>query len=208
MHILSRQLPSRATSTLGLALRLTQPTIPLTPARLTRSYSHRATTLETMATPHPHNDLARFHALLAETPRPRIMAVCGAGLSASSGLPTFRGAGGLWRNHRSMDLASAEAFERDPGLVWLFYAYRRHMAMGAEPAAGHKALAGMSEKYANFVCVSQNVDGGFPFTYTGSHIPIITTRTPTCPPRVPPADDVNERQLTQTRPPRARRPPP
>lgn len=109
-----------------------------------------------MATPHPHNDLARFHALLARNPR--IMAVCGAGLSASSGLPTFRGAGGLWRNHRSMDLASPEAFARDPGLVWLFYAYRRHMTMGAEPGAGHKALARIAEKHGDFLCVSQNVD--------------------------------------------------
>ncbi|KAL2114250.1 hypothetical protein VUR80DRAFT_10037 [Thermomyces stellatus] len=111
-----------------------------------------------MATLHPHNDLARFHALLTQNPRPRIMAVCGAGLSASSGLPTFRGAGGLWRNHRSTDLANPRAFERDPGLVWLFYAYRRHMAMGAEPGAGHEALAGMSKKYDDFLCVSQNVD--------------------------------------------------
>lgn len=165
MHILWRQLPSKATNPLHLARLHFQQTLPLTPSRLARSYSRKATTLETMATPHPHNDLARFHALLTRTPRPRIMAVCGAGLSASSGLPTFRGAGGLWRNHRSMDLASPDAFARDPGLVWLFYAYRRHMAMGAEPGAGHAALSGMSEKYGDFVCVSQNVDSELAWTF-------------------------------------------
>ena len=86
----------------------------------------------------------------------------GAGLSASSGPPTFRGAGGLWRNHRAMDLATPEAFERDPGLVWLFYGYRRHMAMEAVPGEGHRTLAIMSEKYPHFLCVSQNVDSKLP----------------------------------------------
>jgi hypothetical protein len=107
----------------------------------------------------PHNDLNRFHRLLRTSPR--IVAVCGAGLSASSGLPTFRGAGGLWRNHKATQLASPRAFKRDPGLVWLFYAYRRHMSMKAEPNAGHRALAALAKKYADFLCVSQNVDGEF-----------------------------------------------
>ena len=128
--------------------------------RLTSPYTTRATTLDTMSTPHPHNSLSRFYALLATNPR--ILAVCGAGLSAPSGLPTFRGAGGLWRTHRAMDLATPEAFEADPGLVWLFYGYRRHVAMGAEPGEGHRALAGMAEKYPDFLCVSQNVDSKFP----------------------------------------------
>lgn len=105
-----------------------------------------------------HSDLDRFHKLLRTNPR--IVAVCGAGLSASSGLPTFRGAGGLWRNHQAMQLASPRAFKRDPGLVWLFYAYRRHMAMKAEPNEGHRTLAAVAEKYDDFLCVSQNVDGG------------------------------------------------
>ena len=68
-----------------------------------------------------YNDMAAFHAKLARSKR--ILAVCGAGLSAASGLPTFRGAGGYWRNHQATDLATPGAFERDPGLVWLFYAY-------------------------------------------------------------------------------------
>ena len=107
-----------------------------------------------MATPRPHNNFSLFHTLLAQNPRPRIPSVCGAGLSASSGLPTFRGAGGLWRNHSSMDLANPAAFKRDPGLVWLFCDYRRHRALGAEPGPGHWALARMSEKYPDFLCIS------------------------------------------------------
>lgn len=61
-------------------------------------------------------DLASFHQHLKESSR--VLALCGAGLSASSGLPTFRGAGGLWRTHDSISLATPEAFSADPGLVW------------------------------------------------------------------------------------------
>lgn len=67
------------------------------------------------------NNLAAFHQKLASANR--ILAISGAGLSAASGLPTFRGAGGLWRNYEATDLATPEAFAEDPGLVWLFYAY-------------------------------------------------------------------------------------
>ncbi|CAN8101901.1 unnamed protein product [Discula destructiva] len=89
----------------------------------------------------------------------RILALCGAGLSAASGLPTFRGAGGLWRNHESTSLATPDAFRKDPALVWLFYAWRRHMALQAKPNAGHVALAQFSKKKDNFLCLTQNVDG-------------------------------------------------
>jgi len=70
-----------------------------------------------------YNSVEAFHEKLAQSKR--ILAICGAGLSAASGLPTFRGAGGLWRNHEATSLATPEAFERDPGLVWLFYGYVR-----------------------------------------------------------------------------------
>lgn len=70
-----------------------------------------------------YNSVAAFHEKLARSKR--ILAVCGAGLSAASGLPTFRGAGGLWRNHQATALATPEAFEADPGLVWMFYGYVR-----------------------------------------------------------------------------------
>lgn len=89
----------------------------------------------------------------------RVVALCGAGLSASSGLPTFRGAGGMWRNHVSVSLATPEAFKRDPALVWLFYAWRRHMCLKAEPNNGHYALAELARKKPNFLCLTQNVDG-------------------------------------------------
>ncbi|KAI0166642.1 DHS-like NAD/FAD-binding domain-containing protein [Xylariaceae sp. FL1272] len=89
----------------------------------------------------------------------RIVALCGAGLSAASGLPTFRGDGGLWRNHEPTDLATPEAFEEDPALVWLFYAWRKHMALKAQPNNGHYALAELAKKKENFLCLSQNVDG-------------------------------------------------
>jgi NAD-dependent SIR2 family protein deacetylase len=105
----------------------------------------------------PHNDIAECQKALLESNR--ILALCGAGLSASSGLPTFRGAGGLWRNHQATSLATPEAFARDPGLVWLFYAYRRHMALKAQPNAAHYALAALARKKKNFVCLTQNVDG-------------------------------------------------
>jgi NAD-dependent deacetylase sirtuin 5 len=102
-------------------------------------------------------DLASFHQHLASSKR--VLALCGAGLSASSGLPTFRGAGGLWRTHDSVSLATPEAFSADPGLVWQFYNYRRHMALQAQPNAAHYALAELARKMPGFQCLSQNVDG-------------------------------------------------
>ncbi|KAL2132935.1 hypothetical protein VTI74DRAFT_3156 [Chaetomium olivicolor] len=109
-----------------------------------------------MAPSPDYNSIPAFHAKLARSRR--ILAVCGAGLSASSGLPTFRGAGGLWRNYEATMLASAEAFEADPGLVWMFYAYRRHMALRAKPNAGHYALAALAKRNPDFLCLTQNVD--------------------------------------------------
>ena len=89
----------------------------------------------------------------------KILALCGAGLSAASGLPTFRGAGGLWRDHEAVDLATPEAFDEDPALVWQFYSYRRHMALQAKPNKAHYALAELAKKNKNFITLSQNVDG-------------------------------------------------
>lgn len=88
-----------------------------------------------------------------------IVALLGAGLSASSGLPTFRGTGGLWRNHDATMLATPEAFAADPGLVWQFYSYRRHMALKAQPNKAHYALAELAKRRENFLTLSQNVDG-------------------------------------------------
>lgn len=102
-------------------------------------------------------DLESFSAHLQSSKR--ILALLGAGLSASSGLPTFRGAGGLWRTHDAVSLATPEAFDADPGLVWQFYSYRRHMALKAQPNRAHLALAELARKREGFMTLSQNVDG-------------------------------------------------
>ncbi|OAQ74041.1 NAD-dependent histone deacetylase, silent information regulator Sir2 [Pochonia chlamydosporia 170] len=104
----------------------------------------------------PHNDVEAFHEVLRSSRR--ILALCGAGLSASSGLPTFRGAGGLWRMHEATKLATMRAFMTDPGLVWLFYGYRRHLALTSKPNPGHRALAALANKNPDFLCLTQNVD--------------------------------------------------
>jgi NAD-dependent SIR2 family protein deacetylase len=105
----------------------------------------------------PSSDVQQFGEVLKSSKR--VLALCGAGLSAASGLDTFRGAGGMWRNHQATTLATPEAFERDPGLVWLFYSYRRHKALQATPNAGHYALTELSKKMPDFITLTQNVDG-------------------------------------------------
>ena len=107
----------------------------------------------------PPNELESFSEHLKSSTR--ILALLGAGLSASSGLPTFRGAGGLWRTHEAQDLATPEAFEQWPGLVWQFYSYRRHMALKAKPNKAHIALAKLTDHKPGFMTLSQNVDGIF-----------------------------------------------
>lgn len=110
-----------------------------------------------MASAIPAADLRSFSEYLKG--RRRVLALLGAGLSASSGLPTFRGAGGLWRTHDATDLATPEAFEANPDLVWQFYSYRRHMALKAKPNPAHYALAKLAKMNKDFITLSQNVDG-------------------------------------------------
>lgn len=105
----------------------------------------------------PQKDLESFQAHLNQSTR--ILALLGAGVSASSGLPTFRGAGGLWRTHDATELATPQAFAANPGLVWQFYGYRRHMALKAKPNPAHYALAELARKKEHFITLSQNVDG-------------------------------------------------
>ena len=92
-----------------------------------------------------------------------IVVLTGAGVSAESGLATFRDANGLWHNHRIEDVATPEAFERDPKLVWEFYSARRHGALNVVPNAAHYALAAFSRSCEihgiEFTLVTQNVDG-------------------------------------------------
>ena len=90
----------------------------------------------------------------------RVAALTGAGVSQESGLRTFRDAQvGLWAQYRPEDLATPEAFARDPKLVWDWYAIRRARAGDAQPNPGHHALAEMSRKVPHFTLVTQNVDG-------------------------------------------------
>ena len=79
--------------------------------------------------------------MLAVSSTDRIFILAGAGLSAESGIPTFRGAGGLWRNYRIEEVASPEAWHRGPRLVWEFYSMRRRVASEAKPNPAHFALA-------------------------------------------------------------------
>ena len=105
----------------------------------------------------PPTDLESFQNHLRYSDR--VLALCGAGLSAASGLPTFRGAGGLWRSYDAVSLATPEAFDDDPGLVWQFYSYRRHMALQAQPNPAHYALAQLARRKKGFLTLTQNVDG-------------------------------------------------
>ncbi len=88
-----------------------------------------------------------------------IAVLTGAGVSAESGVPTFRGAGGLWRDFRPEDLATPGAFERDPRLVWEWYDWRRQKIAPAKPNLAHYALVTLEKRAPELTLVSQNVDG-------------------------------------------------
>lgn len=83
----------------------------------------------------------------------------GAGVSAASGVPTFRGADGLWSNFRVEELATPGAFARDPALVWKWYAWRRELVAACRPNRAHEVLAEWSRRFPRFTLVTQNVDG-------------------------------------------------
>lgn len=89
----------------------------------------------------------------------RLVVLTGSGVSSESGIPTFRGVNGFWENHSAEDLATWEAFQRDPELVWRWYEYRRQMIADAEPNPAHTAIADLENVYADFMLVTQNVDG-------------------------------------------------
>ena len=83
----------------------------------------------------------------------------GAGMSAESGVPTFRGSGGLWERYRPEELATPEAFARDPVLVWKWYKWRQEIVYNARPNPGHYAVAKLEEAEVVRAVVTQNVDG-------------------------------------------------
>ncbi len=83
----------------------------------------------------------------------------GAGISAESGVPTFRGPGGLWENHRPEELATLQAFQRDPALVWRWYNWRRKLISRCRPGPAHRALVELEARVPRFTLITQNVDG-------------------------------------------------
>jgi NAD-dependent deacetylase len=87
-----------------------------------------------------------------------VFVLTGSGISAESGLPTFRGVGGLWHSHRVEELASPEGFARDPLLVWTWYNERKAAHARAQPNAGHVALAQLERSIGDFTLATQNVD--------------------------------------------------
>ncbi|HEX4620207.1 MAG TPA: NAD-dependent deacylase [Myxococcaceae bacterium] len=92
-----------------------------------------------------------------------LLVLTGAGVSAESGLPTFRDANGLWEQHRVEDVASPEGFEANPNLVWRFYSERRAGAASCQPNAGHRALVEVEQHLGErFLLVTQNVDALHP----------------------------------------------
>src|SRR3954469_12407936 len=93
-------------------------------------------------------------------PAVRVAVLTGAGVSAESGIATFRGPGGLWEGHRVEEVATPEAFERDPALVWRFYNARRANLCTVRPNPGHAALVALEARVGDGVAlVTQNVDG-------------------------------------------------
>lgn len=105
----------------------------------------------------PDDHLCRARAYLASARS--ITVLTGAGISADSGVPTFRGTDGLWRNYRAEDLATPEAFERNPRLVWEWYNWRRELIATKEPNPAHIALAQLETRRREFWLITQNVDG-------------------------------------------------
>jgi NAD-dependent deacetylase len=87
-----------------------------------------------------------------------LFVLTGAGISAESGIPTFRGKDGLWKNYSATDLATPEAFDRDPGLVWEWYHWRQSIILNARPNPAHLALVELEKKFSDFLLLTQNVD--------------------------------------------------
>lgn len=108
----------------------------------------------------PSSDMASFRDVFRSAQH--VVALTGAGISAESGVPTFRGAGGLWRKYNAQDLATPSAFLANPSLVWEFYHYRRDLVLQKRPNAAHIALANAEKQFEKegrtFVVITQNID--------------------------------------------------
>ncbi|KAK9890185.1 hypothetical protein WA026_008986 [Henosepilachna vigintioctopunctata] len=107
------------------------------------------------------SDYTKFRDILEKSKN--ILVLTGAGISAESGIPIFRGTGGWWRSYKAENLASPIAFEANPSLVWEFYSYRREVAFNANPNKAHLALAQYEKKCLTenrkLSIITQNVDG-------------------------------------------------
>ena len=88
-----------------------------------------------------------------------VTVLTGAGISAESGIPTFRGKDGLWENHKVEELATIEAFQKDSIQFWKFYNWRRNLLKDVKPNLGHYALVDFERIYPEFHLITQNVDG-------------------------------------------------
>ncbi|KAM9233585.1 NAD-dependent protein deacylase sirtuin-5, mitochondrial isoform 4-T8 [Dugong dugon] len=108
----------------------------------------------------PSSNMADFRKVFAKAKH--IAILTGAGVSAESGVPTFRGAGGYWRKWKAQDLATPQAFARDPSRVWEFYHYRREIMHSKDPNPGHLAIAEcearLCEQGRRVVVITQNID--------------------------------------------------
>ncbi|XP_054714410.1 NAD-dependent protein deacylase sirtuin-5, mitochondrial-like [Uloborus diversus] len=108
----------------------------------------------------PSSDMAAFKEVFGKARH--IVALTGAGISAESGIPTFRGAGGLWRKYNAQDIATPGAFLANPSLVWEFYSYRRDLVLSKKPNPAHFALAKAEAHLASegrrLVVITQNID--------------------------------------------------
>jgi len=107
------------------------------------------------------SDYKKFREILRNSKH--VVALTGAGISAESGVPTFRGSGGLWRKYRSQQLATPEAFTSNPALVWQFYAYRRDLVLSKQPNPAHYSLASLEEEIrirnnGKLTVITQNID--------------------------------------------------
>ncbi|KAI1704163.1 sir2 family domain-containing protein [Ditylenchus destructor] len=109
----------------------------------------------------PSSNMAEFQSVAGRANY--IVVLSGAGISAESGIPTFRGAGGLWRSYQATDLATPQAFSRDPSLVWEFYHYRREVVLSKQPNAAHMAISDaeaiLDKNGKKVIVVTQNIDG-------------------------------------------------
>ena len=107
------------------------------------------------------NEIVSLLSWVRESRPRKVVVLTGAGVSAESGIPTFRGPGGLWESHRPEELATPDAFDRDPELVWRWYEWRRALIRGCEPNAAHLAIAKLERSLpeGSVLTVTQNVDG-------------------------------------------------